>query len=568
MATVVKYNAKKRTYTGTKENDVLDASIWGYEPIGKINIKKNRGLTITGGNGDDKITGTDYNDTIKGGNGNDTISGGFGVDTITGGAGVNVINYSKGDGNDIINLTKGENFTLNFTDLTKDDLRFEFANKNKDLRIYTSKTSDDEYITIKNFVKKDVTNNSNNRKGISDTSSVELMFNNAESSRIDLRTATDLYKTEIVKNYTGTWLSETISAEDYTLYETYKDPDTGEKERIESDNYAKKGLTIKTGNGNNTVTGSYYSDTIICGNGDDTIYIIGGNDKIAGGKGKNTFIFDSYKYHEGTSTITDAKSDDIIKFEDINSEDLHFVQNGNNLEIFFDTSYTGYLDTFYKDLLSDKIVIQNYFKSKDKIDRIIAKDKELFISDMDIMIVGNGTIKGTDESETIVSFGKQHAKIYSGKGNDNIFLGAKNNTIYFHEGDGNDIVNFVMEYEWDDSNYTLVFPKESDLRMVPVLKFYESATGFSVSKPYKIIYGESDSVILWYRGHDFGDNVKIKQGNEIDDIEDCFYIQSHPIISVKEDNETVSGNASGNEIVINGNNNTIYARDGKDYIYG
>ena len=95
MATVVKYNAKKRTYTGTNENDVLDASILGYEPIGKTNIKNNRGLTITGGNGNDEITGTGYNDTIKGGNGNDTITGGLGVDTITGGAGVNVINYAK-----------------------------------------------------------------------------------------------------------------------------------------------------------------------------------------------------------------------------------------------------------------------------------------------------------------------------------------------------------------------------------------------------------------------------------------------------------------------------------------
>ena len=80
MATTVKYNSKKRTYTGTNENDILDASILDYEPIGKTNIKKNRGLTITGGNGDDKITGTDYNDTIKGGSGDDIITGGLGVD--------------------------------------------------------------------------------------------------------------------------------------------------------------------------------------------------------------------------------------------------------------------------------------------------------------------------------------------------------------------------------------------------------------------------------------------------------------------------------------------------------
>ena len=474
MATTVKYNAKKRTYTGTKENDVLDASLLGYEPIGKTNIKKNRGLTITGGNGNDEITGTDYNDTIKGGNGSDTITGGLGVDTITGGAGVNVINYVKGDGNDIINLTKGENFTLNFTDLTKDDLRFEFANKNKDLRIYTSKTNDDEYITIKNFVKKDVTNNSNNKKRLSDTSSVELVFEGDFDNLIDLRTATDLFKTEITKNYTGTWLSETISAENYKIYKYYRNED-GQKELYEVEDWTKKGLTIKTGGGSyNKVIGSWYSDTIIGGNGDDIIIGGTGNDKLTGGKGNNTFVFGNY---DGIDAITDAKLGDIIQINGIDSTDLCFVKNENNLEIYYDKYF------YYDD--SDKIIIKNYFKSNNRINTIITKDDDININNIKIDgYIQSGTFRGTDGDDVIISKGSKTAKIYSGKGTDTIYASTKKSLIYFYQGDGQDTVINGYDHEFHPASHTLVFETGDNLI-------------FSRKSSNLIIgYGNSDSVCI------------------------------------------------------------------------
>ena len=123
---------------------------------------------------ENNLIGTEEIEVIKGGTINDTIQGGLGADTITGGTGANLIEYSKGDGNDVINLTKGENFTLSLLDIDNiNKIKFEFV-KN-DLRIYTDSTkttSEDEYITIKNFVSKDVTNNGNAKKGIDDTSSV------------------------------------------------------------------------------------------------------------------------------------------------------------------------------------------------------------------------------------------------------------------------------------------------------------------------------------------------------------------------------------------------------------
>ena len=109
---ITTYNNKTLSATGTKYNDKIDFSTTSYTPIGKTNIAKNRGLKLDGGIGNDEIIGTNFNDTILGGNGDDRITGGKGADVITGGNGKNIINYTKDDGNDVINLTKGENFTL------------------------------------------------------------------------------------------------------------------------------------------------------------------------------------------------------------------------------------------------------------------------------------------------------------------------------------------------------------------------------------------------------------------------------------------------------------------------
>ena len=138
-------------------NEEIDAT---SAPLGK----KNKGVAIKGNGGDDKITGSTGNDTI------------------TGGIGKNTINYTTGNGNDVINLTKGENLTLSLTNISSlEDITFKFVKK--DLRIYTS---ENEYITLKNFAGKDVTNNGNAKKGIEDRSSVELLLNGSEKP-IDLR---------------------------------------------------------------------------------------------------------------------------------------------------------------------------------------------------------------------------------------------------------------------------------------------------------------------------------------------------------------------------------------------
>ena len=175
------YNPKNLTALGTNYNDKIDLSLSGYTPVGATNIKKNKGITFDGKHGSDILVGTDYNDVFKGGNGDDEITGGEGADTITGGTGKNTIKYSfsEDSGNDVINLTKGENFVLKIVGANVNDLKFKYSSNNKDLIIYTS---DEKSITLKNFAYKDVTNNST--KKTENTSSVILTDGTTE---VDLR---------------------------------------------------------------------------------------------------------------------------------------------------------------------------------------------------------------------------------------------------------------------------------------------------------------------------------------------------------------------------------------------
>ena len=399
---ITAYNSKKLTVTGTNYNDFINLNASGYAPTGK-NVKTNKGLTVNGGNGSDTITGTDYNDTIKGGNGNDTITGAKGNDTITGGAGTTIINYKKGDGNDVINLTKGENFTLNLTDINLNELTYSYANKNRDLVI--SYGNGEGSITLKNFVLKDVTNNSNAKRKIADTSSVNLV---ALNGTVDLRA-------KIYSSSTGTRLNDYINKSDYQLY---KD----KKKTIEQNDVTKKGLTINGKVGDDIITGTKYSDTIK--GGADNDYITGGkgNDKLYGEAGNNTFFFNK---GDGKDIIYSGKGEDTIIFnENISPADVRFQKSGKTDLII---NYN-----FVDDVAQDSVTIKNYYNKKGQVvssvKSIIIGDKEYDIETFKdyadsgkIIMAQDATVNGTAEDDIIFAAGGINQTIKAGKGDDIIY---------------------------------------------------------------------------------------------------------------------------------------------------
>ena len=491
------YNKKTLSVTGTNYNDHIDFSTSDYQPVGSKNIKANKGLTFNGGNGSDYIVGTEYNDVIKGSNGDDTIDGHIGNDTITGGAGKTFVHYynnlSEKGGNDVINLTKGENFTLSLEDVTDiKDVKFEFV-KN-DLRIYADKLNKDEYITIKNFASKDVTNNGNAKKGIDDTSSVELLVNGVT---YDLRNAIyDIngdskkdyfYQIKPAKNYTGTWLNEEIDASTYTAVDKKGNP-------IENN---KKGLNIKGMTGNDVITGSKYNDTITGGAGKNTInfafntYDGYGNDVINLTKGENF-----------TLNFTNVSDIDDLKFE--------FVNKNKDLVIYKEKDENGkYVESVTLKNFASKDVTNNGNAKKDIVDEssvelllqgsstpidlrtAIVNDKYLYKTNTEKNYTGtwlneeinasslekfdkkgnplaytskglslnggngNDNIVGSNYSDTIKG-GNGNDVIDGGLGNDNITGGIGFNTVIHNAGDGNDVINLTKGEDFllkVDANY-------------------------------------------------------------------------------------------------------------------
>lgn len=76
--------------------------------------------------------------------------------------------------------------------------------------------------------------------------------------------------------------------------------------------------SIVGGKGNDKLYGSNGNDTLVGGKGNDTLWGDAGNDKLFGGAGNDVFI---YKPNEGTDTIFDYDSGDMLKILKSNGKD-------------------------------------------------------------------------------------------------------------------------------------------------------------------------------------------------------------------------------------------------------
>ena len=393
----------KTSYTGSALADEVDAS--GLTSA--TNAKTNAGVNITTKAGDDIITGSNFNDTI------------------TGGTGKNLVKIYANQGNDVINLTKGENLVIDLVGVTGlENVKFEFV-KN-DLRIYTSENN---YLTLKNFVAKDVTNNGNAKKGIEDTSSVIL---NIGENEIDLRKAIFdrkyLYQINPEKNYTGSWLSERIEAIGY-------EPTKG-----------TKGLSINAKGGNDVILGSNYADTIKGGDGNDSIFSSEGNDKIYGEAGENTL---SFMQKSGNDTVYGGKGEDTLEFIDINFEDLKFSRG---------TTTSTKNDLIIQYTENDSVTVKNFLKLDGKknptnsVKHIVTADKTI---DFDSILVGTAK----DDKLTPAN-GNNY--IFASEGVDTINSGVGVDTLVFtNESLGDHDNPPTINATWSEDYYDLTITAEN-----------------------------------------------------------------------------------------------------------
>lgn len=445
----------KDKFTGTEYNDKIDAQDVYLEKVlrnGRMQeiVEReisDKGLTINGGNGNNEIDGTKYSDTIIGGKDDDEIRTGTGADIVTGGTGINTIEYDniKFVDGDRINLTKGEQLILDFS--TLEDASFEYRINGKDLEITVTARTYDEFgepeelhtgtLKLINFATKDITNNSNLKKGIEDSSCVKIRTSE-DLDGFDLRTIL-LSQIDIIKNYNGTWLNEDINAEDFVARDRYGN-------EIENN---IKGLTIKGNGGDDTITGSKYNDT------------------ITGGADENTIV---YKLGSGQDTIILTKGEtlflNIINNVDhvIESEKLIFTpaKNKNDLEITIDgdpdskitiknyygkeTGATVYINgvdlAYYENSIFQ--VDDSYFVNTSKYNGCALADNVNASSvDKGITVNVNGgddKVVGSDNNDTI----------NGGNGNDLIYGGAGSDKLYGGNGDDKIHTSFKFYEHIDD----------------------------------------------------------------------------------------------------------------------
>lgn len=168
---------------------------------------KDASYTVNSGNGNDYIIGTDHDDILNGGNGDDTIYGKRGDDVLTGGKGTNTYIYGTDisiNGNDVINLTKGETAKISYAgNLSNVGYKLD---DNGNALIYLDKNdSESNYITLKDFAKKDVAN--------------EIKFISENSSENLKKTYWNYAPTD---DYKGSYLNEHIDAKGINIAKTGK----------------------------------------------------------------------------------------------------------------------------------------------------------------------------------------------------------------------------------------------------------------------------------------------------------------------------------------------------------
>ncbi len=402
------YNKKKLTATGTTNyNDKIDMSLSDYAPTGATNIKKNKGLTINGGNGNDEIKGTTYNDTITGGKGDNKF-------------------YYTG-GNDTIKLTKDENLTIiddtewSGIKTDKNDLLFYY--QNDEGKIVKS-------IRIKDFAKTNVVGangsiklNTAGTEHYYDLNMAQLLAYGKDDFKLDNKKKT--------ATLTGSRLSEIIT-DDTTL-----------------NGYTK---TINTGNGVNTVNvNSSGKVTVNGGNGVDNITIDGqGTHIVKTGAGENSVTITSSA--QGKATITGGADKDLIQVFNNDSDTTINAGNGNNVVYIQGSTAKNTVTTGSG---ADTITLAT---NADGITSTVNAGNGA--NNITFQGKGNNTIISGKDNDTInVNTGTTNTIIKAGKGENTIniennpYSSFGNITLTEEKVSATNIINFKYAI---DTNYTLI----------------------------------------------------------------------------------------------------------------
>lgn len=396
MATITVKNADKATELTLRTDRNM-----GNDPAAPVDLKNTYYSAV---HKDDKFTGTFLNEIATSSDADETFTLKTGND---------IINYAFFDGfskmgNDIVNVAKGEDLTLNMLNSTKNTTAK--ADVNADMFVNTafSKKGNDVILkyTDENGASLGQTTVKNYFKIAQDN--VTLAYSGASSSVVD-------------KEYS---LRDLLAYEDGIGYL--------------GDESSKKAQNI---------TGNFVDNTITTGSGKDTIKCVAGDNQVNAGQNDDIIYSgtgrDSFLIYEGDATgskgdkIYNADKDDSIYFlvqsgdvyvegptyfaettDPAHAPTFEFTKNGNSLVVNYNK-----VNVQNPELKKEKVTFVDYFK----------KNSELFnindagdYSKVTINQTAKGTVKGTNYGDDITLTGKSN--VYTGNGNDTV-------KFYYQTGD-------------------------------------------------------------------------------------------------------------------------------------
>lgn len=355
------------------------------------------GDTINGTSGDDVLEGLAGADTLSGAYGSDRFIGGAGADTLTDNGGYETYQWSKGDGNDIIDdngTWLQETDTLVLTDVTSDDVTLARAEGSDDLLITIVSTG--EVITDR-----------------------ERFYSTTNGSGL-----------------------EAISFSDGVVWDL---DDILSRTRVEGDS---SGNTLHgTGYGDN-LFGLAGNDTLNGYDGDDTLEGGLGADTLKGGNGNDSYVWSK---GDGNDTIDDSSTSqtdvDRLILTDVASNDVLLKRANGSNHMTVTIVSTGEI-----------ITVTNRFGSPDEgkgLELIQFSDGVIWsLSDIlgKTQVLGTAageTLNGKDTDDNLYGLGGNDT-LNGNYGNDTFTGGAGDDTLndysgeetyLWSKGDGNDTIN-------------------------------------------------------------------------------------------------------------------------------
>lgn len=389
--------------------------------------------TISGEDGDDTLFGEDGNDSLYGNNGEDVLDGGSGTDTLEGGIGNDTYVIKRGSGTKMINdadtLTSNKD-RIKFADGIKPE-EVSFARKNSNLELYVNNVGNrfDTKVVITNYFY------------LTKLYGTDLYYNLIEQVEFEDGTLwTQEYFNENVKTIKGTTNNDILNgfaAND--IIQAFSGDDRVNAGAGDDIVYGGDGNDIIYGEeGNDTLNGEEGNDALYGGDGDDRFDGGSGSDTLEGAAGSDTYLI---RRGTGIKTINDydrlTSNKDRLQFTDgIKPEDVSFLRNGDNLELYVNKGVLNY-DT--------KVIVSNHFTPS----RLYGVD--FYYYSIEEAAFEDGTvwsreyftdrtkkIDGTSENDRINGFATDD-RIDSLAGDDIVNAGAGNDMVY--GGAGNDTIN-------------------------------------------------------------------------------------------------------------------------------